>query len=101
MDVVIAKELEVYGSRARELGAEVTVNSRSVADTVQAIRDHTGGGAHVSLDALGHPQTAFNSVAGLRRRGRHVQVGLLLGDDSRAPLPMDVVIAKELEVYGS
>lgn len=88
-------------ARARELGAEVTVNSRSVEDTVQAIRDHTGGGAHVSLDALGHPQTAFNSVAGLRRRGRHVQVGLLLGDDSRAPLPMDAVIAKELEVYGS
>ncbi len=88
-------------ARARELGAEVTVNSRSVADTVQAIRDHTGGGAHVSLDALGHPQTAFNSVAGLRRRGRHVQVGLLLGDDSRSPLPMDAVIAKELEVYGS
>ncbi|MXV21119.1 zinc-dependent alcohol dehydrogenase family protein [Deinococcus xianganensis] len=88
-------------TRARELGAEVTVNSRHVPDTVQAVLDHTDGGAHVSLDALGHPQTAFNSVANLRRRGRHVQVGLLLGDQSRPALPMDAVIARELELYGS
>jgi len=86
---------------ARALGAEITVNSRAVPDTVQAVQDHTGGGAHVSLDALGHPQTAFNSVANLRRRGRHVQVGLLLGDQSRPVLPMDAVIARELELYGS
>ena len=87
--------------RARALGASVTVNSRTVSDAVQAVRDETGGGVHVSLDALGHPQTAFNSVANLRRRGRHVQVGLLLGDQSRSSLPMDAVIAKELEIYGS
>lgn len=87
--------------RARALGASVTVNSRTVSDAVQTVRDETGGGVHVSLDALGHPQTAFNSVANLRRRGRHVQVGLLLGDQSRSSLPMDAVIAKELEIYGS
>ena len=44
---------------------------------------------------------ANNSVLGLRRRGRHVQVGLMVGADSRAPLPWDRVIAWELEVYGS
>lgn len=87
--------------RARALGAEAAVNSREVPDTVQAVRDLTGGGVHVSLDALGHPQTAFDSVANLRRRGRHVQVGLLLGDQSRPALPMDAVIARELELYGS
>lgn len=88
-------------SKARELGAEVTINSRVVSDTVQAIQDHSGGGVHVSLDALGHPQTCFNSIACLRRRGRHVQVGLLLGDQNRPALPMDAVIARELEIYGS
>ncbi|HMO10124.1 MAG TPA: alcohol dehydrogenase catalytic domain-containing protein, partial [Actinotalea sp.] len=51
----------------------------------------TGGGAHVSLDALGHPAAAVASVLGLRRRGRHVQVGLLLADHSRTALPMDRV----------
>lgn len=87
--------------KAAELGAELTINSRKVPDPVGAIRDGTGGGVHVSLDALGHPQTCFNSVANLRRRGRHVQVGLLLADQSRPALPMDTVIARELEIYGS
>ena len=49
------------------------------AEPVQAIRELTGGGAHVSLDALGPPVTCVNSVRCLRRRGRHAQVGLLLG----------------------
>ena len=42
---------------------------------------------------------AADSVRCLRRRGRHVQVGLLPGGP--VPLPMDLVIARELEIYGS
>ncbi len=53
------------------------------------------------MDALGAPATAAASVRCLRRRGRHIQVGLLLGPDAAAPLPMDLVIATELEIYGS
>jgi len=30
-----------------------------------------------------------------------VQVGLMLGDHAHAPIPMDKVIAHELEIYGS
>jgi D-arabinose 1-dehydrogenase-like Zn-dependent alcohol dehydrogenase len=89
--------------RARELGAaEVIVAGQGqVGDPAAAIQDLTGGGAHVSVDALGSPATAASSVRCLRRRGRHVQVGLLLGPDAAAPLPMDLVIARELEIYGS
>jgi D-arabinose 1-dehydrogenase-like Zn-dependent alcohol dehydrogenase len=83
--------------RARELGAEFTVQE----DPVAAVGEITGGGAHVSIDALGSPATAVNSVRCLRRRGRHVQVGLLLGPASAPPLPMDLVIGRELEIYGS
>lgn len=61
----------------------------------------TYGGAHVSIDALGHPDTAAASILSLRRRGRHVQVGLLLADHSRPPLPMDRVVAWELTITGS
>jgi D-arabinose 1-dehydrogenase-like Zn-dependent alcohol dehydrogenase len=85
--------------RARELGAEHTVAAGP--DTVAAIEEITGGGAHVSVDALGAPAVAANSVRCLRRRGRHVQVGLLLGPASAPPLPMDLVIGRELEIYGS
>ncbi len=88
-------------ARARDLGAELLVDARDVDDAGEAVHALTGGGAQVSLDALGSPTTAAASVRSLRRRGRHVQVGLLLGRDSTPPLPMDRVVAQELEIYGS
>ena len=86
---------------ARAMGAEATVNARTVPDVVEAVREITGGGAHVSLDALGHSETCFNSIRNLRRRGRHVQVGLMLGEHTTPAIPMAQVIAHELEIYGS
>lgn len=86
---------------ARQMGAVATINAREVANVVEAVREITKGGAHVSIDALGHPTTCFNSIANLRRRGRHVQIGLMLGDHSRPQIPMDRVIGWELEILGS
>ncbi|MFW8628016.1 zinc-dependent alcohol dehydrogenase family protein [Deinococcus sp. ME38] len=86
---------------AARLGAEHTLNATRTPDVPAAVADLTGGGAHLSLDALGHPQTLANSVLCLRTRGRHVQVGLLLADQSRPAVPMDRVIARELELLGS
>lgn len=86
---------------ARQLGAAVTIDASVTPDVPAAVRDATGGGVHVSLDALGHPQTCLNSILNLRRRGRHVQVGLMLGDHSRPSVPMDRIIAHELEILGS
>jgi alcohol dehydrogenase len=82
---------------ARSLGAAHTINAR---DPVGEIVELTGGGAHVSLDALGSTATCANSIRCLRKRGRHVQVGLMLEDDRTAPLPMDRVISYELELRG-
>ncbi len=86
---------------ARSLGASVAINSTRETDVAVAVRDATGGGVHVSIDALGHPSTCCNSIVNLRRRGRHVQVGLMLADHATPQLPMDRVIAHELEIYGS
>ena len=86
---------------ARELGAVATINARAVADVAEAVREVTGGGAHASIDALGSPVTCFNSIKNLRRRGRHVQVGLMLGDHATPEIPMAQVIGHELEIYGS
>ncbi|HEX9593191.1 MAG TPA: zinc-dependent alcohol dehydrogenase family protein [bacterium] len=86
---------------ARSVGAAAVVNAAEVQDVVAAVVDITGGGAHVSIDALGSPQTCFNSVANLRRRGRQVQVGLMTGDHRNAAVPMNLVIARELELLGS
>ncbi len=87
--------------RARELGAGHAILSATNTDPAPVIREITGGGAQVSLDALGSPETLASSVRSLRRRGRHVQVGLLLGAAAVPPVPMDLVIARELEIYGS
>ncbi|KTQ86317.1 alcohol dehydrogenase [Aureimonas ureilytica] len=86
---------------ARAMGAEAVIDASEVADVPDAVREITGGGAHVSLDALGHSQTCFNSIRCLRRRGRHVQVGLMLGEHTTPQIPMAQVIAHELEIYGS
>jgi alcohol dehydrogenase len=84
---------------ARELGAEHTLDGGQ--DVPAAVVELTGGGAHVSLDALGAAATCTNSILGLRPRGRHVQVGLLHGAGARAAVPMDLVVARELAVLGS
>jgi alcohol dehydrogenase len=86
---------------ARSLGAVATVNASRESDVVEAVKAITQGGAHVSLDALGHPTTCFNSISNLRRRGKHVQVGLMLGDHTTPAVPMSKVIAHELEILGS
>jgi alcohol dehydrogenase len=86
---------------ARSIGAHTTLNAREHADIPTAVRDCTRGGADVSIDALGSPQTCFNSIACLAKRGKHIQVGLLLAGHSRPALPMDQVLSKELEILGS
>jgi len=86
---------------AESIGAHATVNGLATPDVASAIRDLTSGGAHVSLDAFGSATTAFNSVACLRKRGRHVQVGLMVEDDAHAAMPMDRIVADELEIVGS
>ncbi|MFI7330415.1 zinc-dependent alcohol dehydrogenase family protein [Micromonospora aurantiaca (nom. illeg.)] len=89
---------------ARRSGAAVCVDASALdgpAEVAAAIREATGGGAHLSLDALGSHATCVASIEGLRRRGRHVQVGLLPAAQGRPALPMDLVIAYELELRGS
>lgn len=88
-------------ARARDLGAEATVDASVETDAAARVHELSGGGVDVSVDALGSPATAVASVRSLRRRGRHVQVGLLLGAEATPSLPMDRVLAWELAVHGS
>ena len=86
---------------ARSIGAAATINATKTEDVVANVLDITQGGAHISIDALGNTVTCFNSVANLRKRGKHVQVGLMLADQRHPAVPMDKVIANELEILGS
>ena len=86
---------------AESLGASAVVNASKERSVVAAVRELTSGGAHVSIDALGSGQTSFDSIAGLRKRGKHLQVGLMVGDDRHSAVPMDQVVANELQILGS
>ncbi|MDH2435465.1 zinc-dependent alcohol dehydrogenase family protein [Pokkaliibacter sp. MBI-7] len=86
---------------ARSLGAVATINASEVDNVAEAIREISRGGAHVSLDALGHPITCVNSINSLRRLGKHIQVGLLLAEHATPAIPMARVIGHELEIIGS
>jgi alcohol dehydrogenase len=86
---------------AKSIGAVATINGARVANVAEAVKEITKGGAHVSIDALGHEITCVNSILNLRRRGRHVQVGLMLGKHATPNIPMGPVISHELEIYGS
>lgn len=86
---------------AKSIGANFTVNAKEYTDVVGVIFDITGRGAHLSMDALGSVTTCSNSILCLRKQGRHVQVGLLMGDNFLPRIPMDKVISKELQIYGS
>jgi D-arabinose 1-dehydrogenase-like Zn-dependent alcohol dehydrogenase len=77
---------------ATEVGAELAVPAGT------DVHEPTGGGVHLSLDAIGSEAVCAASIAGLRKRGRHVQIGLL-PDPPR--VPMDLVIGRELELLGS
>ncbi|GAA3594089.1 zinc-binding dehydrogenase [Agrococcus terreus] len=85
---------------AAELGAEhaILADGRDVPAEVAAL---TGGGAHVAVDAVGSERTAADAVLSLRRRGRHVQIGLLPAAEGHPRIPMDRVIAWELDLLGS
>jgi len=87
---------------AKSLGADYLVGADDAStDVGRQVREATGGGADVSMDAFGSAATCTNSVRSLRPRGRHVQVGLLASVDGLTAVPMATVIARELELVGS
>ena len=87
--------------RPRDLGAAAGINATDTNDVAGVIQDLSNSGAHVSVDAPCSPVTCYNSVACLRKRGPHVQVGLLAPDERDARIPTGLVVANELEILGS
>lgn len=89
-------------TEAKSAGAEFAVNAATAADVGGAIRDLTAGGAHVSMDALGISTTFDNSIRGLRKFGRHVQVGMPTGKHVVVPLPLlEIVYSRQITIAGT
>jgi alcohol dehydrogenase len=85
---------------AAALGAEAVVDAGQD-DAADAVREITGGGAHVALEALGLPQTTEAALRACRKLGRMVQIGMPAGPHVRMDLPWDVVYSEQLTIHGT
>lgn len=101
---VVAVDIDADALRAATAaGAVCTIDASGLApdEVGDLVAEVTEGGAHVSIDAIGGSAPSLASLLGLRRRGRHVQVGSMTGDAARAPVAYDRIVAWELDVLGS
>lgn len=86
---------------ATQQGATATVNSKDT-DLVEAVRELTDGGVHVSVDALGITATCTSAINSLRKRGRHLQIGLTSrAEEGQIALPIDAMVLQELSFVGA
>ncbi|WP_425102126.1 zinc-dependent alcohol dehydrogenase family protein [Tropicibacter sp. S64] len=98
--VVVVDVVEEKLTHAKGLGADAVVNAAS-GNAAEAVREITGGGAHVAVEALGIPATTEAAMRSLRKLGRMVQVGMPAGEHLNMTLPWDVVYSGQLAIYGT
>ena len=84
-------------ARARELGADATVN-HATDDVVAAVKDVTGGGAHIVVDDVGDA-TWKRTLDAARPEGRIVVCGATTGPNP--PAALHRVWWKQLSILGS
>ncbi len=98
--VIVVDVVPARLAHAMALGAELAFDARD-GDAAARIVQATGGGAHVSVEALGIEATTNGSIECLRPLGRHVQVGLPTGHAARMTVNMNAVYMKQLALYGT
>ncbi|MEH6648272.1 zinc-dependent alcohol dehydrogenase family protein [Sulfitobacter sp.] len=97
--VVVIDIIEEKLQFAKQHGADAVVNAAN-SDAAEAIREITGGGAQVSIEALGIEATTNASVECLAVLGRHVQIGAP-SSDGPMQINMRAIYSKQLSVFGT
>jgi D-arabinose 1-dehydrogenase-like Zn-dependent alcohol dehydrogenase len=86
---------------AKSVGADHVINGKTT-DPIAAVKDLTRGGADVAVDALGIATTCRNALMSLRKRGRHIQIGMTTQQEKgEISLPIDHIIVMGLHIMGS
>lgn len=98
--VIVVDVVREKLDHALSLGAELAIDARE-GDVAARIVEATGGGAHVSVEALGIEATTNGSIECLRPLGRHVQVGMPVGHTARMQINMNAVYMKNLALFGT
>ncbi len=91
---IVPEKLEM----AKKLGAQQTVNAREVERIDKTIKKMTGGGADVTFEAIGNPQTIQDAFACIRKGGRTVVIGYT---HKNVELPASKIMFFEQEIIGS
>jgi NADPH:quinone reductase-like Zn-dependent oxidoreductase len=94
---IVTSSSDAKLGRARELGADATVNHES-GDVVAAVKEVTGGGAHVIVDDVGEA-TWKRTLDAARPEGRVVVCGATTGPNP--PAALHRVWWKQLSILGS
>ncbi len=98
--VVVVDVVQAKLDHALSLGAEAAVNAHET-DAAETIRAITGGGADISVEALGIAETTNASIECLRPLGRHVQIGMPVGKTAHMQINMNAVYMKNLALFGT
>ena len=98
--VVVVDVVQAKIDHALSRGIDAGINATAT-DPAALIREITGGGAHVAVEALGHPATVATGIECLRPLGRHVQVGMPVGHTARMEINMNAVYMKNLALFGT
>ena len=96
-NVVVTSSSDAKLRRARELGADGTVNHASE-DVVSVVKHLTDGGAHVVVEHVGEA-TWTRSLNAARAEGRIAVCGATTGPNP--PANLHRILWKQLSVYGS
>ena len=93
---IVDRKLEL----AKGLGAQNTVNASGKEDKelLKEIRKLTGGGADISIEAIGNPKTIELGPAAVKPGGCHCQVGYT---HHNVPVNAGRLMFREIEIKGS
>ncbi|RYH12139.1 alcohol dehydrogenase catalytic domain-containing protein [Tropicimonas sp. IMCC6043] len=98
--VVVVDVVQEKLDHAVALGAEAGINAATT-DAAAAVRELTGGGADVAIEALGVEETTVSAMNSLGKMGRMVQVGMPAGAHATMTLPMAVLYSGQLTLVGT
>ena len=96
---VIAVDIDDFKlERAKELGANVGLNSRNVDVAAEVAALTEGRGADIAVEVVGATASLNSAVCSVRKGGVVTLVGNL---SPKVELPMQAVVTRELSLFGS
>lgn len=100
--VIAVDRNEAALDRAKQEGAVTLIVDGDSSRIAEGVRGLTSGGADVTVDALGSVHTLTPALESLKKKGRHLQLGLT-GAEEKGFLPtaLDSVVKRELAIFGS